>query len=204
MQREFDDYASYFDEKLVGSLGYRVPQAIAELLGHLLSETARGSLAILDAGCGTGLCGPHLRPWAKRLDGVDLSSKMLERAARRGAYDHLERAELTAFISASPHVYDAIVAAGVFVYFGDLRDVGTAAAARLRPGGLLVFSVAALSPDTSGDWRINPSGRYAHSERYVRRIAEDIGFDVRYLAEAVARHDSGRPVPSLLAAMSRR
>ena len=35
---------------------------------------------ILDAGCGTGLCGPLLRPLAARLVGVDLSEKMVELA----------------------------------------------------------------------------------------------------------------------------
>ena len=40
----------------------------------------RGELEIVDAGCGTGLLAPHLRPYARRLVGVDLSPKMLEKA----------------------------------------------------------------------------------------------------------------------------
>ena len=43
-----------------------------------------GSWDVLDAGCGTGLCGPGLRGRAGRLVGVDLSPEMLKRAAGRG------------------------------------------------------------------------------------------------------------------------
>jgi predicted TPR repeat methyltransferase len=41
-------------------------------------------LDILDLGCGTGLSGERFRACARRLDGVDLSPRMIERARRRG------------------------------------------------------------------------------------------------------------------------
>ena len=58
-----------------------------ELLGGAAAslQRERGLLyaSALDAGCGTGLAGPYLRPLVSGpLIGVDLSPKMLERAAR--------------------------------------------------------------------------------------------------------------------------
>ena len=38
---------------------------------------------MLDAGCGTGLCGPLIAPHARRLVGVDLSGQMLAHARER-------------------------------------------------------------------------------------------------------------------------
>ncbi|WP_163597484.1 class I SAM-dependent DNA methyltransferase, partial [Klebsiella pneumoniae] len=66
-------------------LDYRAPELVAEAVAAS-QEAGTTGLAILDAGCGTGLCGPSLRPFADRLIGIDLSRKMLERAAARGCY----------------------------------------------------------------------------------------------------------------------
>ena len=48
---------------------------------------AAGSRTALDLGCGTGLCGPLVKPRVERLDGVDLSGAMLDRARATGVYD---------------------------------------------------------------------------------------------------------------------
>lgn len=63
---------------------------------------------ILDAGCGTGLCGPLLRPFASHLTGVDLSPRMVEKAHDRGSYDTLEVTELSAFMATLFMAYDVI------------------------------------------------------------------------------------------------
>ena len=79
VRRAFDEFAHGFDESLAG-LGYRAPQLVTTAPG-CQPEALRTAPAILDAGCGTGLCGPLLRPLASRLDGVDLSEKVVELAA---------------------------------------------------------------------------------------------------------------------------
>jgi predicted TPR repeat methyltransferase len=63
----FDRFAESFDEKL-HSLDYRAPQLVAEAVEAALG-TGRGDLEVLDAGCGTGLCGPLLRSYARLLVG---------------------------------------------------------------------------------------------------------------------------------------
>jgi predicted TPR repeat methyltransferase len=83
----FDAFAGSFDQVL-DQLGYRAPTLIAELLERML-PARDGALVVADAGCGTGLCAPFLRPRAKRLVGIDLSSGMLARARARKTYDEL-------------------------------------------------------------------------------------------------------------------
>jgi predicted TPR repeat methyltransferase len=81
----FDSFADTFDEKLVGTLQYQVPQLIGEAVRNIVQNEADGASfrAVLDAGCGTGLAGRELRPMIQERDpsgvlvGVDASSKML-------------------------------------------------------------------------------------------------------------------------------
>ena len=82
----FDRYANEFDAHLVEHLHYRTPQLLVDQLRPLLSPMP---IDVLDLGCGTGLCGPLLQPWARSLTGIDLSQKMLDEAARKQVYDTL-------------------------------------------------------------------------------------------------------------------
>ena len=63
---------------------------------------------ILDVGCGTGLCGALLSPYARRLVGVDLSDRMLDQARERNIYDELVKGELTAYLDGCRDAYDVI------------------------------------------------------------------------------------------------
>ncbi len=49
---------------------------------------------MLDAGCGTGLCGPIFRNISGSMIGVDLSPEMVEKARERKVYDELEVADI--------------------------------------------------------------------------------------------------------------
>src|SRR5690606_24738378 len=143
----------------------------------------------------TGLCAPLLAAWAGRLEGVDLSPEMLERARRRGGYDRLVEAELTAHMRARAAGFDAIVSADTLVYFGDLHEVLEAAAGALRPGGWLAFSVEAIVDGADADdVQLGPSGRYRHARGHVERALAAAGFaDVRVDAREL-RKECGQPV----------
>src|SRR5207244_1504398 len=108
VQDTFDAFAEDFDEVLT-QLAYQAPRLCAEAVAAEL--LGRKAAALLDAGCGTGLCGPLLRPLAERLCGVDLSPAMLSRAHERKVYDALEQAELTGWLHQHPETFDVIVAA---------------------------------------------------------------------------------------------
>jgi predicted TPR repeat methyltransferase len=171
----FDTFAADFDTKLA-RLEYRGPTIVNDAVGELFPDPGL-RLSVLDAGCGTGLCGPLLRPRASTLAGVDLSSAMVALAGARGIYDSLEVAELTSYLRGHPRTCDLIVSADTLVYFGDLREVLVAAAGTLHPEGAVVFTLECAEPQEAPlGYRINPHGRYSHTRDYVLGVLGEAGF----------------------------
>lgn len=195
VESHFDDYAQSFDAKLVDSLAYQIPARIGEALGQL--ALAPGALTVLDAGCGTGLCGPRLAPYAKHLVGVDLSAKSLAVAAGKAVYDELVKAELVEYLAGTPARFDLIAAADTLIYFGSLDKLLRAAAGALAGAGLLIASVEALSPTGSG-FAIAPSGRYRHSRDYLLASFAAAGFGFEAITPVDVRVEVGQPVKGLL------
>jgi predicted TPR repeat methyltransferase len=188
----FDDFADSFDEQLLKNLGYRAPQVLTDALKQVLGAP-QSRLDVLDAGCGTGLCAPLIRPWARQLTGVDLSGGMVEKARLRGGYDDLAVAELTAYLEARPATCDVVLSADTLVYFGDLRPVLRASHAALRPGGWLAMTLEALD-DEQDRSELSSSGRYRHSRGYVQRALLQAGFgDIRIVPDTL-RKEAGEPV----------
>ncbi len=194
IEKTFDGFAESFDEKLA-SLDYRAPALAGEAVVRALGEP-RGDLAVLDAGCGTGLCGPMLRPYAARLTGMDLSAAMLAKAEARGGYDALEKAELTAYLVERPDAFDLAACADTLCYFGSLDAVTAGFAKALRPGGLLVFTVEKEPGDAP--FRLHPHGRYSHHADHVRATLAAAGFGEAAIEEHVLRQEMGEPVAGLL------
>ena len=147
-------------------------------------------IAIADAGCGTGLCGPGLRARASRLVGVDLSGAMLGKAHARACYDELVEDELTAFLKNRPGAFDAIVSADTLCYFGVLTEAFRMARESLKPGGAFVFTVEAL-PEGKDGFVLNHNGRYVHSRHYVETELKVSGFVLTSLMREVLRNESG-------------
>ena len=143
VRKVFDSFAASFDEQLLKSLDYRAPEVLVAALTARL-EAPRAMLDVLDAGCGTGLCGPLIRPYARRLAGVDLSGGMLEKARQRGGYDDLVEAELGAWLQADSSMWDVVLSADTLIYFGELQSILSSAHKVLRPGGWLAFSACFL------------------------------------------------------------
>jgi predicted TPR repeat methyltransferase len=194
----FDAFADGFDETLLGRLEYRAPELVVDAVRGRLPGSAERTLAVLDAGCGTGLCGPLLRPLASRLVGIDLSEQMLERATATGAYDELRLGEIARAMTAEPAAYDVIVAADVLPYFGTLDDLFAAAATALRPNGLMGVTVE-RSDDEGHELR--SSGRYAHSADYLRQAAAEAGLLCLDLHECSLRLEAGKSVEGYVAAL---
>jgi predicted TPR repeat methyltransferase len=190
----FDEFADRFDTQLRETLAYQAPELLRAAVARVVG-TALHDLDVLDLGCGTGLAGELFRPVARRLDGVDLSEKMLAVAAARGIYDRLSAGELVAHLGGTDQRYHLVLAADVFVYLGDLVPVFTAARRVLRAGGWLAFTVEAAD---GGDYHLQPVRRYAHSRDYLTRAAETTGFAVRCLEETSTRVEAQRPVRSFL------
>lgn len=194
----FDTYAARFDQHLTEGLHYDVPKSLAALVAAT-GATAGGSWLVLDLGCGTGLAGLELRPYAKTLVGSDLSPRMLTRARERKLYDELHCEDLAATVARARDV-DLIVAADVFIYVGALDATFAACAAALRPGGLLAFSVERSDGD---DVVLQSTLRYAHSDAYVRGLASQHGLALERAEPSILRVDNGTPVHGILYVMRR-
>ncbi len=192
VEQLFDGYADTFDQQLLEQLQYRAPAVLARLLS---AQPAPRAAAALDLGCGTGLCGPHLRPRVQHLVGVDLSPRMLALARSRGVYDELVQADIVEHLQQTPHRHDLLVAADVFIYIGDLGPVFAGAARVLQPGGLFAFSVEEAGDAV--DYELRASSRYAQSERYLRALAQAHAMEVVTLARESLRLDQRVPVAGL-------
>lgn len=188
----FDEYADRFDSELVDTLCYRGHEQVCVPLAQL--HPAPFACA-LDLGCGSGLAAPLLRPRAARLVGVDLSPRMIERAAATGAYDELHVAEAVAWLAATPERHDLVVACDVFIYLGDLAPVFAAVARVLVPDGVFAFTVEEGLADAGYD--LLPTLRYAHSERYLRDLAQAHGLRVARCERAPLREGHGEAIAGL-------
>ena len=195
VRKTFDSFAASFDESLA-RLEYKAPRLVAD---QVISFAGDSKLDILDLGCGTGLCGPLLRPFANRLVGVDLSEGMLVRAKRREVYDDLAENELTAYLLETDAEFGAIICVDTFVYFGKLDEAVVAAEKRLLPGGIFVFTVERHEEDVSEEaYRLQYHGRYSHTQEYLTQTVADAGLILDHIAQIVPRTESGKPVAGTL------
>ena len=198
----FDGYADRFDSHLVKELRYETPKLIAGLLREHAAGAGHG-WDVLDLGCGTGLLGVEIGGQARSLVGVDLSPGMLAKARETGRYSRLETAELVAMMRGEhASSYDVVTAADVFVYVGRLDDAVREIARLLRPGGHAAFTVESLdalpdassTPDRDRGYRLNSSGRYAHTLGYLQRLARENAFAAIEVRESPIRLEQGKPV----------
>jgi predicted TPR repeat methyltransferase len=193
----FDQFAAHFDADLA-DLHYHTPEQIGAAVAQM-PAAGEQRLRILDAGCGTGLCGVHLRSFAAVLDGVDLSAKMVDQARQRNLYDHLAVAELTDFLARRPAAYDVITAGDTFNYFGDLEPLLASAAGALQTHGRLIFTLEVDDGVAAGHgFRLQPNGRYAHALSYATRCLQAAGFHVDTCQSVVLRRQAEQQVQGIL------
>jgi predicted TPR repeat methyltransferase len=192
VRRIFDQCARTFEKIVVNDLAYKTP----ERLFNLVRPHLKPDLTVLDLGCGTGLGSPFYRPFARSLVGVDVSSKMLQKASEKNTYDDLIVFDiLQEWVF--PRPFDLIYSSDVFVYFGNLDPIIRSASSFLVDGGIIAFSVEKLE-DRNTRYRLFPSGRYAHSDRYIKNCLKHHGFEVLEETDAVIRKQSGGEVNGLL------
>ncbi|MFC1844796.1 tetratricopeptide repeat protein [Thermodesulfobacteriota bacterium] len=192
VRKIFDRCAGTFEKILVKDLEYKTPELLFNLVQPYLVE----EMNVLDLGCGTGLGAQLYRPFAKRLTGVDVSSKMLEKAEEKKIYNRLEIFDILQNWE-FPEKFDLIYSSDVFVYFGDLDTIIRSASYYLVNGGIMAFSVERLE-NNSMYYRLFPSGRYAHSRTYIQSCLERNGLQLIEENKSDIRKQSGNPVKGLL------
>ncbi len=142
----YREWAATYDSEFRPRHGYIYHE---ELVARFVDLTDADNGPVIDVGCGTGAVAESLQHEGRWiLDGVDLSSEMLARAADKAdsdgepLYRTLIEADLTAPTSpVAPASYASAISAGLFTHGHVGPDVLPAVAAMVRPGGLLCFGV---------------------------------------------------------------
>ncbi|MDO9502934.1 methyltransferase domain-containing protein [Falsiroseomonas sp.] len=200
----FDQYAPRFDQDLQDRLHYRTPELLAALLAQQ-GIAPDGGRRVLDLGCGTGLSGLALKPWARRLEGLDLSPRMLAEARRRGLYDALHEADLVDFLAARRAGFDLVAAVDVLNYLGDLAPALAGIAGALVPGGVAAFSIEALEPAAGqgAPFVLGEGLRYRHDPAHVLALAAAAGLALLARQDAPLRQEKGVAVAGVLLVLRR-
>ncbi len=190
----FDQFSADYDARMIGQLAYGAPQILVDLADLVMH--GRSDLTILDLGCGTGLAGAMFKPRAARLDGIDLSPAMIEKARLRKIYDSLAVGDIETALAGH---YDLVLAADTLVYLGDLTPLFRAVAACLTPDGYFLFT----TEEKSGPgFELGPKRRWRHSEAYLREQAAAAGLTVAGLVAASPRTEANQPVPGFAVALT--
>ncbi len=189
----FDGYAENFDQHLTQVLEYKTPYELAQ---QLRMYSAKNDFDALDLGCGTGLCAVAFDGLFKTMDGVDLSSKMVNKAQERGMYRNLVTADIDTYLSKQGISYDLIICADVLVYIGDLSNVFEGVKRVIKDKGFFSFSVELSSEQR--DFVLNTSMRYGHSKQYVQRLVEQNGFKTINAQECQLRKDGEKWITGLV------
>lgn len=190
-------------EKTLETFKYFGVDHMARVFQRFVSDaTRKNQFDILDLGCGTGLCGQQFKRFAARLDGVDLSPKMLELAHGLRIYDQLDCVEVSAYFTQEPHrKYEVITSAGLFVYLPELQAVLNNCFSILQNDGCIVFTVDqhdGIVPD------VLPSARsalmFTYSRAYVERCLQSAGFRIIALEQISDRLNwqNREPVPAIV------
>jgi len=197
----FDDYSSYYDAAMLEALSYKGPQHLRALLERAWPGVA-APLSILDLGCGTGLSGEAFKDLAEggRLDGVDLSAKMIDEARKRGFYTDFIVDDFESALAGSDRNYDLAVGADALIYSGDLGPTLSGVARVLKPRGLFLFTLEKLN---SGDWEQTSANRFRHGEAYIRDAAARAGYELADLVECALRSESKEPVAGFAIALKK-
>jgi len=202
----FDDYADSFEQDLLNDLNYVVPDLIGKELKKLTKplncQKIRCFSSALDLGCGTGLVSEAIRGVVTKIDGVDLSEKMVKVAVENQRYNNTYLHEMTAFLldkTVGKPKYDLIVCGDALVYLGDLRSVFKGVSQRLSGKGVFCFSVEKLR---SGFYNLCPTGRYAHSDKYIRDLSRNFGFELLTARNIVPRIDDALKIRGCLYLLS--
>jgi SAM-dependent methyltransferase len=157
-----------------------------------IPHLANGQIeSAVDLGCGTGRNALALREVGiKRVDAMDFSAAALELASKRPGADavHFSQGDVTKPLPFEDAAFD--LATDIFVYFHQLPDQDRAQYRRemhriLRPGGLLLVSLATTGDGYYGSCGIGPLGNINASLRLTWDPVAEVGNILPSFAEVV-------------------
>ena len=180
-ERLFDHFADNY-ELVLKNIDYGVVRSLRNLTGHV-----EGTL--VDLGCGTGLAGEAYQSSGARLVGVDISEKMLQKAAEKGIYEELIKSDIAEYLKTNPRA-DLFLAADVFAYLGNIEPVIKAVA----PQKIAFSTENSAAPE----YALTSSGRFAHNPAYIENLLHTHGYTDITKKTTTLRLENGRPVDGTL------
>lgn len=174
----YNDWAANYDHDLVEEFGYISPRVAAEALAK---EIDQRDLRIIDYGCGTGLVGAALSEQGFRhIDGLDISTGMLEQAREKQVYQNLMQGDLTTTIALDDGCFDA----GLCIGSMGAGHVGTEHVREMlrpiKPAGILIIIINAMhfgpegfegtfrQLEVDGYWKISELSEFNYMSELVR------------------------------------
>jgi predicted TPR repeat methyltransferase len=139
----FNQYSNRFDKHLTRQLSYKTPQLLREALDDIIGKNKKFE-KVLDLGCGTGLAGEFFRDVSSHMTGVDISRDMISAAQKKAIYNQLHISEINDFLYHCRENFDLVIAADVFVYFGDLEPLFSCLETKLNQEAYLFFQLRAF------------------------------------------------------------
>ncbi|MBR1948785.1 MAG: tetratricopeptide repeat protein, partial [Alphaproteobacteria bacterium] len=181
-EKLFDNFADNY-EVVMQNLDYSAPLAIRRITGSLVGRIA-------DLGCGSGLVGVAVKEAGNYLIGVDISSKMLEKASEKKLYDELIKSDIVEFLK-SRDDFEWIIAADVLGYIGQLDEFIS-----LCRGKNIIFSIEIEK--SNEDFKLQNTGRFTHNPKYVEKLLIKNGFCDIYKEKFELRTENFVPVESMI------
>lgn len=186
VEEVFDNYAGSFERELLHTLRYQTPQDLRQLYREIFPNDSRK--LVVDLGCGTGLAGREFHDSCQELIGVDISTEMLKQAAQKSLYHDLIQEDILQFLVKETRRYDMIIAADVFTYMGDLKEIFTECARVAHSGAIFVFSVE-TTQDTM--YELKRTGRFGHSHCHIERLSQTSGWHILESRDSNLRRERG-------------
>ncbi len=138
VERSYDTFAEggAYDDTFA-EWGYVGPETAAAILRNYVPLESR----VLDAACGSGLTGVALaRLGYEDIEGIDISTRLLEIARRTAAYRRVQRVDMQSLpLPFDDDEFDAVSFIGALTYF-ETADVLRELCRIVRRGGHVVFS----------------------------------------------------------------
>ena len=155
-----------------------------------LLKAYKGNL--LDLGCGTGLAALKLKTSDSLWTGVDISSKMLQKAKQKGLYSELVQSDVTAYLKQNKQKFDTVLCLDVIEYMQNIDEL----IGFIFPSNLVLsFEEAPQGVET---YHICATGRYQHNPQYVEKICLGAGYQHISKHTLILRKENGTDIQGWL------